>query len=346
MTRLGALPLVSVALLLFGSGSDASASRQTSKLTAGGSLARSVLGAHARAAKAGTAVDAARIAKAGASLAASFAKAEAAGGCGTTGDAPDVETGVEADAASVVATLRPVGTASRCASQKIAAAGRYAYKTVQAERRNQEVPDPTRLEVDREAAAQGLYKRLLNLSLSGSDCLTSNDGASTATGVDRLVSSLVTRLFPPPLPVCGNGIVESGEECDGTSLGICIGLYQNCAPDCTCGQLVCGIGCYDLGNPCCNPGEVCINGPGIFGDQCVSFGCSTNADCGSPFGTPWQCESGFCCAPLGSLCLAEYPNCCGGATCAGLCCLPAGASCSSASDCCGQSCNATTGTCD
>jgi hypothetical protein len=351
MKRLGALPVLSVAFLLLAPGSSARASCQTSKLTAGGKLARSVFACHARAARGGAAVDPSCVAKAEAKLAAAFARAEAGGGCGTSGDAVDVETGVEADAASVVAALRPVGTASRCASDKILAAGKYAYQTVRAERRNQEVPDATRLAADRTAAAQKLYSRFLSLS-SGSDCLTSHDGASTGTGLDSLVSSLVTRLFPPPPPVCGNGIVESGEQCDGTNLGSCSGLYQDCAPDCTCGRLICGFGCYDLNNPCCNPGEVCINGPGIFGDQCVDFRCSTSDDCASPFGTQWQCENGACCPPLGSLCLTQYPYCCGEAICpssggaTGTCCLPAGAGCSSASSCCSQSCNASSATCD
>src|SRR5262249_51909914 len=274
MTRLDALPLVSVAFLLLGSAADATASCQTSKLAASGQLARRVFGAHAHAAKAGTAVDPTRIAKAAANRAGTLAKAEAGGGGGTPGDAADVEASAETDAASVVAALRPVGTASRCASQKIAAAGWYAYKTIQAERRNKEMPDPTRLAAERAAATQGLYKRFS--SLSGSDCLTSQDGASTGTAVDALVSHVVTRLFPP---VCGNGIVESGEQCDGANLGICIGLYQNCAPDCTCGQLICGIGCYDLGNPCCSPTEVCVNGPGILGDQCIETRCSPTGQC-------------------------------------------------------------------
>jgi cysteine-rich repeat protein len=77
-----------------------------------------------------------------------------------------------------------------------------------------------------------------------------------------------------PVSVCGDGIVEIDEECDGAPIGSCedmgyVGGELACAPTCTldksgCLEAACGNGTID-------PGEVC-DGAELAGASCVSEG--------------------------------------------------------------------------
>ena len=79
----------------------------------------------------------------------------------------------------------------------------------------------------------------------------------------RICSQVVTKQW---IQVCGNNVVESPEECDGTDDGACPG---RCQADCTCG--LCGNGIVDPGEDCDPAGSVC-RGVGI----------ACNADCTCP----------------------------------------------------------------
>src|SRR5262245_54734396 len=83
------------------------------KQSAIGKEAAALLDCHAKAAKKGVAVDSSCLAKANAAYVKAFVKADAAGGCLTTGDAADAESSMGAFVDDVVAALRPALTASK-----------------------------------------------------------------------------------------------------------------------------------------------------------------------------------------------------------------------------------------
>ena len=71
------------------------------------------------------------------------------------------------------------------------------------------------------------------------------------------------------LAVCGNGVVESGEACDGGADAACPG---HCAADCTCSPY-CGNGALDAGEQCDGASfgtsaPACTNEPGLAQPAC------------------------------------------------------------------------------
>src|SRR5438552_1261626 len=69
-----------------------------------------------------------------------------------------------------------------------------------------------------------------------------------------------------PAPVCGNGVREVGEDCDGTAAPFCTGL---CRPDCTCPVPVCGNDVVELGEEC----------DGTAAGPCATGGCRPDCTC-------------------------------------------------------------------
>jgi len=179
---------------------------------------------------------------------------------------------------------------------------------------------------------------------------------TTSTSSSSTSSTSTTSSTGPP--VCGNGIVEAGEDCDGTAAGPTCPLESGVVvcQSCHC----CGVGSCTLTGtleggffPCCDPTAECVDVPGFI-DLCVPTMCSSPADCLSG-----GCENGHCCVTLGPAVPACYfPDeglalpCCDGNVCArpladGFgCCVPDGAACSDSASCCSGSCNGTSLTCD
>ena len=109
---------------------------------------------------------------------------------------------------------------------------------------------------------------------------------------------------------------------------------------------------------CCD-GLVCLI-DAYFGQAtqvgaCQPVMCTDPADCLDTQG----CENGQCCAQTGEVCGNSYYGvvlrCCGGGLCSrpvqppsGIlaCCLDTGATCATGAECCSESCNAGTFTCD
>jgi hypothetical protein len=312
------------------------------KLKATAKSAGLSLGCHATAARRGVAVDATCLAKAGAKLADAFAGAEARGGCVTTSDAGDVAAIVDSAVGAFVTALRPNPAASRCASVKLKATGKKATTKLgchaKALRRGLAI-DPGCL-----AKAEARFAAAFATAEGHPLCLTTGDASTVEALVDDLVDDVVAALAPGVttttttsttttttglVPACGNGIVESGEYCDGTG---CDTLEDGCVPpgdpnECTC----CSTQACQYGLGCC-PGFSCVpnGGPGGLG-FCTTATCGGLETVCSPGGL--SCCPGFlclpppgfpgypydfCCALPGGTC-TQNAHCCTGVCAAGIC---------------------------
>jgi hypothetical protein len=142
-----------------------------------------------------------------------FARADASGRCAVTGDSNTLHLAVNALLLTVLPALRPGGpTASRCTAAELGDAGRAIASLVRAYVRDARRPDPTRL-ADDVAAAKASFARAFARAVAKSDCVTSTDAdtvfailAQAAAGFRDLLS-----------PRCGNGVVDGGEACEGTT---------------------------------------------------------------------------------------------------------------------------------
>jgi hypothetical protein len=130
---------------------------------------------------------------------------------------------------------------------------------------------------------------------------------------------------------CGNGVVESGEECDGGNLGgaTCLDLGF------TDGSLGCDASCqYDssactqCGNGARESGEACdgtdLNGAGCADVGCTSGAATCAADCTIDYGLCVDCPvcdgDGICeteenCNDCSSDCFSDPGSACGNGTC-------------------------------
>jgi len=109
---------------------------------------------------------------------------------------------------------------------------------------------------------------------------------------------LTTTLVSAPAAVCGNGVAESGEQCDGADLGSCV--TGPCTANCTCPAPACGNNIVESGEACdgsslgscafgpCNadctcPVPVCGNNVIEGTEQCdgSNLGACANSPCNS-----------------------------------------------------------------
>jgi hypothetical protein len=183
-------------------------------------------------------------------------------------------------------------------------------------------------------------------------------GCSAPVDCSAAVPTTSTTTSTSLPPVCGNGVIEGSEQCDGTQLGICEDL---CFPpgepqECTCCTENICLGFVEI--PCC-PGFSChlvVPPEPHAGGVCLK-NCTQQTDC-----PPTQaCTGGFC-SPFFPPC-SQPADCtaptecvsCPPAVCptpVSFCCVPSGAPCPSGGGawCCAVTlgslgCNFGTGTC-
>ncbi|MEO7435132.1 MAG: hypothetical protein ABI080_06550, partial [Candidatus Binatia bacterium] len=173
------------------------------KLKASGLTAAGLLGCHASAVKRAGAVDAGCLAKSHGKLTSAFTRAEAKGGCATTGDVGDVTVTLDDFVADVATALADGGTVDgrKCAALKLKATGKKTSTKLGCHARavtKLAAVDPTCLE-KAETKFMSLY--------AGADaryvCATEGDAGAIETGlVDPVVDALVGDV-----PATGDGEV-------------------------------------------------------------------------------------------------------------------------------------------
>jgi hypothetical protein len=216
-------------------------------------------------------------------------KAEAKGGCTTTGDKSAIETKVDAFVNDVVDELAgsPAGSilttdaARTCAAAKIKAAGKKASSKLKCYGKAAQkgiAVDPNCL-----LKATSKFSSKWDKAEAKGGCATTGDKMAIETKVDAFVldasaelppnsttttttasTSTTTTTVPGP---CGNGDVDPGEECDGSNLGgaTCAsgspggGFLPTCTASCTldcstCPGGLCAATCVDIvpGQPIAN----------------------------------------------------------------------------------------------
>lgn len=180
--------------------------------------------------------------------------------------------------------------------------------------------------------------------------LATDFSARDAAASPPLASCDAAALGSPA--VCGNGVREGDEACDGAADAACPGL---CTASCACAPPTCGDqrvnqaseqcdGSDDAACPGqCQPGCVCL---GVCGDGIVnqpSEQCDGGASCGDPalvgcrpVGDPQECSCcsyGLFCGDFG--CCDPDKTCVVGPHFSGTCCYNAlGHTCQSDADCC------------
>lgn len=103
-------------------------------------------------------------------------------------------------------------------------------------------------------------------------------------------------------PVCGNDILESGEECDDVADAICPSL---CQPDCSCGPEVCGDAICSASE---DPSNCLADCPAVCGDAICS---ATEDPILCPADCPDVCGDGLCSgAEDFATCPADCPAVC------------------------------------
>lgn len=142
------------------------------------------------------------------------------------------------------------------------------------------------------------------------ECIFSSPAAGTWSVHVRRVSGsgeyqVTSTVFGGDPPVCGNGVNESGEQCDGADDAACPGA---CGSDCSCPAPVCGNGIVESGEQC----------DGASASACPTGSCESDCSCSAPV-----CGNGV--AEAGEACDGDDDALCPG-LCQGNCLCPA-ASC-------------------
>jgi hypothetical protein len=265
---------------------------QATKLVAAGSEARNLLLCARRHLAAGT--DPACIAAAAQRRNRAFSRAEARGGCDTTGDSPDVGAETSALLDDALAALRPGGPApSRCTQAQLAALGRAIAKIALAYSRDrclsEFAPYPAAVS-EALADAESAFARA---SVKG-DCLAT----TSAQQAEAILIEAVRRLRGKLCPAYGDGVRTASEECDGGDAASCNGP---CQANCTCPAQTCGNGLVE-------PGEQC-DGASCPGTEPGEYGCFAP---GSGNGCQCCAETGACyIRGFGAVTPVEVPCCSG-----------------------------------
>jgi hypothetical protein len=187
---------------------------------------------------------------------------------------------------SVSTAEASVTAAQKCEAAKLNAAGKYDLCRLLAQAKAAKsggMPDFSTCDAKYAAKwAQAETK-------AGGMCLSSSDAATVQAFLSQGTTALGVALAGAPLPACGNGVIDPGEQCDQSNLN-----GQTCASQgFAAGELICGAGCmFDTSG--CSASRFVDNGDGTVSDlrtglmweqktagHCVLnlIACFSDADC-------------------------------------------------------------------
>jgi hypothetical protein len=169
------------------------------KLAAAGKKAQSLLACNAKAATKGIPVDTGCVTKAQNTFTAAFQKAEALGGCTSTGDAGAVEGDTDTFVTNVVGQLRPSQTASKCVAMKLAAVGGKVAGMLGAFAKDEKKPDAGKL-LKSVVKVQGGFVKTFAAAEKKGDCETTGDAQTLEATADGFVG-LATSLLRAPADI-------------------------------------------------------------------------------------------------------------------------------------------------
>jgi hypothetical protein len=296
---------------------------------------------HARAALRSKAVDPSCLAKAETRFQEGVARADARVPC--PGDAATLEGQVDDCVDDIAAAI---GEPGRCAARKLRAAGKNFRGELDCHARAALGESFAPCDAKNDAR---MSERFADAGTCGGDFATVESIIDDCTQAIAAGTSPTTTTVPP---VCGNGVVEPGEECDpaGTPCGFSFSTCRAAGTpqECTCCERDI---CVPTAPRCCAGGRCppLHPDPSGAGGTCVGGTCTQPSDCPSSH----DCQAGSCCGLAGAYC--DGSSCCPGYLCApapipelaGNCCAAPGTACTpgAAYLCCSGSCG-TAGTCD
>jgi hypothetical protein len=213
------------------------------KLKAVGRVAGATFKCNAKAVGMGTAIEASCVDKAAAAFVATFGKADVAGTCGGNSSSMAATVGALVDTS--LAAVHPGAERSRCAGKKLKADGALATKSLTAHANRIAGEDDVKFTLAL-AKASAAFGKAFSAAEGESDCQTMGDVTASEAMVSSFVSSTERTIN------CGDGLVDDGEQCDGTPLGHCAG---SCESDCTCEVLSC---CEFERIPCESNGTIAL----------------------------------------------------------------------------------------
>jgi hypothetical protein len=202
LTAVTAVALATTLFLAAGGIAGAQDKCAGAKEKATGKLAGGVLGCDSKAAAKSVGVDPGCVSRNTAKFDAAFGRAEAKGGCNTTGDGTMLKTKVTNFAADVFDDLYAGSGADRCAASKLKATGKKASGLLGCHAKA--AAKGIALDPGCIAKVEGKYNTAFGKAEAKGGCNTMGDATAIETKVDSFVNDVVSMLQTPGTTTTSN----------------------------------------------------------------------------------------------------------------------------------------------